>query len=161
MTVRRFEVLTQWFKSAHGSTIDYAVVERKHAGENAPAAPHGPGPIRPETTQDLDTLCVDGLGLNVCPSSQSDICVAGWTGVGASERTEQSRSQLARRPQMSATPHTDHESKRDLVAALDRADANRCRRCKTLLPPAAELDVPGDDRRECPRCRFIQEVPAA
>lgn len=163
MTVRRYGGVTQWFKSIPGPTIDYAVVEKTRTGENAPVAPHRPEPslTRARTTQDLNTLCVVGSRLNVCPSSQSGISVTGRASVGVSDRDEQGGGQSADQTEMSATPHSDHESDRNLVQALDRADANRCRRCKTLLPPSAELDVPGDDRRECPRCRLIQEVPAA
>lgn len=128
MSVRRFGLFTQWFKSTHGATIDYALVDKKHAGENAPAAPHGPErlPARAATTQDLNTLCVDGSGLNVCPWSQSHISVTGRTAVGASGREEECSSQSADQTQMSATPQSNHKHKSRLARGDKHARTDRC-----------------------------------
>ena len=162
MNVRQSAKGTRSFKVADGATIDYAVVEKERAGENAPATPHRPerAPARARTTLDLNTLCVDGLGLNVCPSSQSRISVIGRARVGVDGLDATDGSHQQNHSSMSTTPKST-QSKRDVIRALDRQSANICRRCNAILPSDAELDVPGDDRRECPRCRLIQEVPAA
>lgn len=161
MTVRQVSEPTQSFKVAPVAKIQHALVGENIAGEKSPIASHGPKWCTPQapTTQDLDTLCVGGAGLKVCPILQSDSSVMGWTGCDASELVGSCDSQQPDPQPMSTTQKA--ESDRELIKALDRQSANICRRCDAILPASSEIDTPGDDRRECPRCRLIQEVPAA
>lgn len=163
MNVRQRSELTQSFKVAPRTKSQYALVGEDNAGEQSPTASQRPEAPTPrhhtDTTHDLDTLCVVGSGLNVCPILQSYSSVTGWTGGDVSELVGSCDSQQSAPQPMSTTQQA--ESERELIKTLDRQSANICTRCNAILPPSSEMDIPGDDRRECPRCRFVQEVPAA
>jgi len=138
MSVRHVSRFTQSFKVAPFGTLQYALVGEDNAGEQSPTASQRPEAPTPrhhtDTTHDLDTLCVVGSGLNVCPILQSDSSVLGWTGCDV--------------PRSDATP--------------DSQQSARSRMSATRTKSAGELSRGLDgDRRQYPRCSPTQEVKAS